>query len=409
MTAARSTSAWAISHLEDLCADGRDGLVGGPFGSDLTSSDYQHEPGVPVIRGSNLGGDSGEFVDDGFVFVSEQKAGSLRRNTAVAGDIIFTQRGTLGQVAIIPSDSRFPRYVISQSQMRMTPDTTRIEPRFLFHFFRSPKSLSKISSRALTTGVPHINLRILREFVVEFPALCEQRRIAETLDKANALRAKRSAAIAQLDTLTQAIFLDMFGDPVANPRKWPTAPIGELAEIGTGSTPDRTNENNFGGYIPWVKTTEVNWNDIADTDEKLTDHGLRSSRCKLYPRGSIVVALYGQGPTRGRAAILAIEAATNQACGVIKPNGTYDCRFLFQHLKFSYRKLRELSRGGNQANLNMALLSRFIVLVPPLQRQLEFRERFDVVNNAKVLNQESLAKLDALFASLQHRAFRGEL
>lgn len=103
--------------------------MGGPFGSDLTSSDYQADPGVPVIRGSNLGGATGEFLDDGFVFVSEQKARLLRRNSARPGDIIFTQRGTLGQVAIVPGSAKFGHYVISQSQMRMTADTTRVAPR----------------------------------------------------------------------------------------------------------------------------------------------------------------------------------------------------------------------------------------------------------------------------------------
>src|SRR5690606_15281797 len=129
--------------------------VGGPFGSELTTRDYV-ESGVPVIRGTNLGRDG--FVDDGFVFVSETKAEALRQNQARPGDIAFTQRGTIGQVALIPEGARYARYVISQSQMKLTPDLQRVDPRYLVHYFKSPQALAHLQRNTLATGVPHINL-----------------------------------------------------------------------------------------------------------------------------------------------------------------------------------------------------------------------------------------------------------
>ncbi|MFM2068081.1 MAG: hypothetical protein RLZZ584_2990, partial [Pseudomonadota bacterium] len=109
---------WPSVKIDAIKSNTRYALVGGPFGSNLTTRDYVDD-GVPVIRGTNLPQDS-EFLDDGFVFVSEGKADALASNLAHPGDIVFTQRGTLGQVGIIPESARFRRYVVSQSQMKLT-------------------------------------------------------------------------------------------------------------------------------------------------------------------------------------------------------------------------------------------------------------------------------------------------
>jgi type I restriction enzyme, S subunit len=207
---------WAVQELDSLRAEGDYTFVGGPFGSDLTSKDYVQEPGVPVIRGTNLGGNESRFIDDGFVYVSARKAEALRRNMAFPGDVVFTQRGTLGQVAVIPKGARFDRYVISQSQMKLSPDPSKIESRFLYYYFRTPRILDQLLRQTQATGVPHINLGILKRFPVVVPPLPEQRRIAEVLDRAEALRAKRRAALAQLDTLTQSIFLAARGGSGVN-------------------------------------------------------------------------------------------------------------------------------------------------------------------------------------------------
>ncbi len=122
--------------VESLAAEGRYSLVGGPFGSKLTSADYVGD-GVPVIRGSNLKG--GRYLDESeFVFVSEQKVrDDLFGNLAHPGDVVFTQRGTLGQTAIIPDDARFGTYVVSQSQMKLTVDQERADSRYIYYYFSS--------------------------------------------------------------------------------------------------------------------------------------------------------------------------------------------------------------------------------------------------------------------------------
>lgn len=118
MTGHRSDDGWIRCRVGDIAATVRNALVGGPFGSNLVSKDYEGA-GVPVIRGQNMG--LGRWIDGDFAYVSEEKAQQLAANLARPGDIVFTQRGTLGQVAIVPSGPH-DRYVISQSQMKLTVD-----------------------------------------------------------------------------------------------------------------------------------------------------------------------------------------------------------------------------------------------------------------------------------------------
>lgn len=115
--------------LSELAAKIPNAIVGGPFGSNLVSADYV-ENGVPVIRGQNMG--LGRWVTGDFVFVSEEKAGRLDQNVARPGDLVFTQRGTLGQIAIVPN-GKYDRYVVSQSQMKITVDASKADTLFLFY------------------------------------------------------------------------------------------------------------------------------------------------------------------------------------------------------------------------------------------------------------------------------------
>lgn len=170
---------WRTVKLDCVKANVPYSFVGGPFGSNLTTRDYITE-GVPIIRGNNLPAE-GYFHDDDFVFVSDKKADDLRANTAFPGDVVFTQRGTLGQVGLVPREPRFSRYIISQSQMKLTVDSEAADPRFVYYFFRMPSTVQKVINHALTSGVPHINLGILKDFEIALPDVSVQYRIADIL------------------------------------------------------------------------------------------------------------------------------------------------------------------------------------------------------------------------------------
>ena len=211
---------WAVLTVGAVAAPGGKSCVGGPFGSDLTRKDYVDSPGVPVIRGSNLSAPSPWLKEDEFVFVSDAKAKALQRNLAHPGDLIFTQRGTLGQVCRIPLQPKFGRYVLSQSQMRVCVDGRQICPDFLLAYFRSPKALKLIEAMTIGTGVPHLNLGILKAFPVPVPSLKEQSAIVRHLSGTEArmhsdlqslkgLRDLRSALMSVLLTGELRVTVDL--------------------------------------------------------------------------------------------------------------------------------------------------------------------------------------------------------
>lgn len=281
------------------------------------------------------------------------------------------------------------------------------DPAYVIRILLADSSIKRYDSIAFGS-VPRRRRSSVKDFlsldIPALPPLDEQRRITAVLDKADALRLKCREVIAHLDALSQSIF-----DSVATSYTGQKTALGDVAKVGTGGTPSRTVEGNFGGSIPWVKTGEVQMGIIYETEELITERALATSSCRVYPAGSVIVAMYGQGQTRGRSAILGTQAATNQACAVIQPTNALDNDFLFYQLRWSYKRLRKMGRGGNQENLNLAMIRSFPLIVPPIDVQQEFTSRVAVVENLKTANQARLGALENLFLSLQNRAFKGEL
>jgi type I restriction enzyme S subunit len=152
--------------------------------------------------------------------------------------------------------------------------------------------------------------------------------------------------------------------------EWKVSKLGSVARISSGGTPARTNPEYWSGIIPWVTTSEIDFNTITDTKQHITSLGMKKSAAKLFPKGSVLIALYGQGKTRGKVAILGIEATTNQACAAIIPdNSKLDYLFLFQNLSARYDELRELSNDGSQKNLNGQLMKSLNLTTPPMREQ----------------------------------------
>ncbi|MBE9160368.1 restriction endonuclease subunit S [Nodosilinea sp. LEGE 06152] len=246
------------------------------------------------------------------------------------------------------------------------------------------------------------------EYKIPLPPIAEQRRIAAILDKADAIRRKRKQAIQYTEELLRATFLDMFGDPVTNPKGWKVVNIGDITGVKTGKTPSREVPENYGGKVRWVKTTEVKDRVIYETEEHLTEKG--ASQMKIFPKDSILIAMYGQGATRGRTALLGCDCTTNQACAVILPNAySYSSVYLWSLLMFSYERLRDLGRGGNQPNLNLNMVKSFEICLPPIDLQNKFKNIFTMLNSQKSKLNKASYENDSLFNSLLQRAFRGEL
>jgi type I restriction enzyme, S subunit len=285
----------------------------------------------------------------------------------------------------------------------------QVEPRYLLRYLKSPVALSKYATlgRGSAERRRSISFDRLGTVEVPLPALAEQRRIAEVLDRAEALRAKRRAALVQLDTLTKALFREKFGDPTANRYGWRVAKLGDVARTTSGGTPARGVAEYFGGSIPWVKSGELHQEVVTSTEEALTEQGVAESSAKVMPAGTVLVAMYGA--TAGAVATLGIDAATNQAVCCIQPNREVEPIYLVYLLRHLTPSLLAKRVGGAQPNLSQELLRNMHIVIPPHPIQGEFARQVGAADRLKAAQRASLAEMDALFASLQHRAFRGEL
>jgi type I restriction enzyme S subunit len=163
--------------------------------------------------------------------------------------------------------------------------------------------------------------------------------------------------------------------------------INDISKVYSGGTPNRKKAEFWHGDIPWIKTAEVTYNVITVTEECITQEGLNKSATKLIPKNSVLVAMYGQGVTRGRVAITGIEAACNQACAVIEPSENFLAEFVFFYLEYKYEELRELAHGANQQNLNLGMIKDFKIPNFSKTKQIEIVTKFNSILEAKNSNQ----------------------
>ncbi|MBL0711906.1 MAG: restriction endonuclease subunit S [Colwellia sp.] len=154
------------------------------------------------------------------------------------------------------------------------------------------------------------------------------------------------------------------------PNGWEKGVVEDIAKVSSGGTPSRQNESYWlGGQVPWVTTTEVKLGIITNTEQKITEEGLKNSSAKLFPKDTILMAMYGQGKTRGQVAKLGIEASTNQACAALQLNEGFEVDYYYQYLISQYENIRDLANSGGQQNLSGGIIKGIHVPIPPLPEQ----------------------------------------
>ena len=241
---------WRSVTVAEVAARKPNAIVGGPFGSDLVSNDYV-PLGVPVIRGQNM---TAHFVSGEFAFVSLEKAKRLAANTAVPGDIVFTQRGTLGQVALVPKGV-FKFYVISQSQMKLSPDPQNFDPTYILQYFVSYVGQRMILESAIQTGVPHTNLGILRAYRLPAPPIEEQRAIAEALSDADALIESLEQLLAKKRHIKQGAMQELLTGTQRLPGfsgEWEVKTLSEGVKLSSGLHVLARNCNTEGDGVAYI-------------------------------------------------------------------------------------------------------------------------------------------------------------
>lgn len=325
-----------------------------------------------------------------------------------AGTLLLSIFATIGRTAVLGIDAATNQAIVG---LRVR-NSSQLSLDFLRRFLEA--KTAQLESRARGVAQANINGAILKSLEVSLPPLAEQRRIAEVLDRADALRAKRRAALAQLDSLTQSLFLDLFGDPITNPKKLPIEPMGKLFSVKHGFAFQSEYFTNAGKFTLLTPGNFYEGGGYRDRGAKQKYYvGPMPTGYTLH-KNDLLVAMTEQAPGLLGSPILIPESNMflhNQRLGLVEAKPGADRLFLF-HL-FNTRAVRNQiqasSTGTKVKHTSPSKITAIKIPVPSISLQREFARRVAAVEKLKAAQRAALAELDALFASLQHRAFRGEL
>lgn len=256
------------------------------------------------------------------------------------------------------------------------------------------------------------HFKYLKRRRIPFPPLPEQKRIAAILDAADALRAKRREALAQLDTLLQSTFLDMFGDPVTNPKGWPETTLDRIGNFVSGGTPSKSRGDYWSGSTPWVSPKDMKVRRLFDAEDHVSESAFAETSLKRLEPGHLLIVVRGMILAHSfPVAINQVPVGINQDMKAIRPSGQFDVVFLLECLRHLTRKIvAEASAAGHGTKrFDAEAMKRINVQRPALDLQRSFARIVDTIERQRASQRAHLAKLDLLFASLQSRAFEGAL
>lgn len=314
-------------------------------------------------------------------FINEANAGTIRdENFCSEGDMIFADASEdladIGK-SIEIVHLKGERVVSGLHTILCRRIGERIALGFGGHLFRSKWVRSQIKREAQGAKVLGISPTRLRNLRLPLPKdQIEQQKIAKCLSSMDTLIATQVQAVGALRAHKKGLMQLLFprkGETqprlrfreFRNAVEWVSDSLGNIFETTSGGTPSRTEKAYWNGDIPWVTTSLVDFNVIVSAEEFLTAEGLKNSSAKLFPKGTVLMAMYGQGKTRGKVALLNIKAATNQACAAILPRKEVDPYFVFLNLAGRYEEIREMSNSGGQENLSQGLIREIQFAFPP--------------------------------------------
>ncbi|MCQ9162780.1 restriction endonuclease subunit S [Arthrobacter sp. STN4] len=233
---------WETHKIEELASSEKAALATGPFGSAVSSKHFRQD-GVPMLRGSNLSENVGTKLNESdLIFLETELAETFSRSTAKRGDLIFTCWGTVGQIGLLGPDSRYEKYIVSNKQMKLTVDRSKVDPLFLYYNLSQPKMIFEVQSRAIGSTIPGFNLGQLKSLTVNIPTLDEQRAIAEVLGALDDKIAANTKLAATADDYVRSMFVGLTSDASE------TIAIGEL----TSNRKDLIDPSTLGPEVRYV-------------------------------------------------------------------------------------------------------------------------------------------------------------
>jgi len=423
---------WPTVRIEDIAEK----IAMGPFGSNIKVETFV-ATGVPVISGAHLR--SVRLEDGDFNFVTAEHAERMKNSNVFRGDVIFTHAGNIGQVAYIPPNSQYERYVISQRQFYLRCDLRKADPAFVSYFFHSPEGQHKLLANASQTGVPSIARpsSYLKTIELSLPPLSEQRAIAHilgTLDDKIELNRRRNQI---LEAMARALFKDWFVDfgPVrakmerrdpylpadlwhlfpdrlddeGKPEEWEVQPLSELLTIIGGGTPKTSVEEYWGGDIPWfsvVDTPSASNVFVVATEKTITGKGLAGSSARLVPKGTTIISARG---TVGNLAIAGCDMTFNQSCYGLRGTGNAGDYFVYQTAQQMVDQLKSMAHGSVFSTITRQTFEAIQRPVPPPGVLTAFEELVSGWFDSILSSVEESRSLAQLRETLLPKLISGEL
>lgn len=393
-----------LMRLDDTCeliTDGThytppDSGVGVPF---LTVKDVSHDGKLDLFGCSKIS--------------NEEYTRALAGNSAPQkGDVLFSKDGTVGKVSVITGNDEF---AVLSSLAILRPNSEVLDPSYLGHVLKSESVIDQATRSKTGSAIRRIILKDLKRVEFYVPPLPEQRRIAAILDKADELRQKRRQAIEKLDQLLQSVFLDMFGDPVTNPKGWDQLPLGDVTKFENGDRssnyPSGPDIVSHGVLFLSTKNIRSSMLDLSECQYITAEKFKSLSRGKLQA-GDLIITLRG---TLGSCALFD-EAQydtgfINAQMMIIRSSAKLLPRFLHSLLVSSKMQsyIRYDASGAAVPQLTANGLKKIRVIVPPLYEQQKYCDVLEQFNQQMFCAKAAFSKLESLFGSLQQRAFNGTL
>ena len=379
-------------------ADLIDEIAMGPFGSNIKVSCFM-DSGVPVLNGSNLEGFS--LSEKTFRYVTRKKADSLNKANAHRGDIVITHRGTLGQIVFIPQDSKYDRYVISQSQFRVRCND-KVLPEYLVYYFHTPIGQHKLLSNASQVGVPALARpsSTFQQIEIVLPELSIQKCVVEIISTIQ----KKIVNNQELnDNLQQQLF-SLYENIAMTSTCSKEDTLSNLCNFQEGYVnPAQTHPEFFDGEVKWLRAVDINESFITETSRTLTRAGFESAKksALLFKPNTIAISKSG---TIGRLGIIADYMCGNRAVINIAPHDANMLAFIYCFLKSKQREFPDMAVGSVQKNLYVSLLEPLSVSMPDDESLTTFNAAgasiLDMIHNNCVENTKLANLRDTILPKL---------
>jgi type I restriction enzyme S subunit len=398
-------------------------LIRGVSYSKNDASDSSFSGSIPVLRANNI--QDRHFDIENLVHVLTSLVAQAQ--IVKAGDVVIaTSSGSISVVGKA-AQAREDLAMAFGAFCGLIRPSNEISPEYFGHFFSSESYRTAVSDMARGVNINNLKKSHFESLNIPLPPLNEQRRIAAKLDTTlaavDSCRQRLDGVAELLKRFRQAVLAAATSGELTrewreeklSDKAWQQTKIDQIAAIGTGSTPLRSNPAFYGNSgIPWITSAATSAEIITSASEFVTEQGQAASRLRIYPEGTILVAMYGEGKTRGQVSELGIPATINQACAAIHDViEAHLMPFIKIVLKANYLEMRDLAEGGNQPNLNLTKIKQFPIALPSKDEVFEICDRveslFTLADQLEARLNSARKVVDRLTPALLAKAFRGEL